>query len=173
MKVVSKTMHCFLFLAFLSERRLCYWCVAFKRIVWGQGETWTQKTVIQSVRSVEKKKKAGENVFQDDYLSLTLECNHTKRSYSLWCKSTCCAAHTAYVMFAHRWKKQRKPWRRDAPVWTRRSTPSPVSWQTWRAARPTSPGAHKYDTKHSSTPEKIHSGSQRGKQLSTFSRVSC
>ena len=100
------------------------------------------KTVIQSVRSVEGKKRQerispsgteSELLVNDDYRSSTLECNQTKPPalciiYDAKC--ACCAAGTIAVMFAHRWKAQRKPWRRDAPVWTLRSTPSPVSWQT-------------------------------------------
>lgn len=139
MKVVSKTIHCFLFLVFLSERRLGYWCVVFKRIVWGQGETWTQ-----SVRSG-----GGSRECLPRWLSaLDVGVQPHKRSFLIVVQVYLLRhTHTVYSMFAHRWKNQRKPWRRGAPVWMPRSTPSPVSWRTWRAARPTSPGAHKYDVK--------------------------
>lgn len=102
------------------------------------------ETVIQSVRNV---KKAAENVSEQLRVRIT---RHWRSSGLSSRRSTRRSNLTVIVRarcvpFALRRKDQRRPWRRGAPVWMLRSTPSPASWQTWRAARPTSRGAHRYD----------------------------
>lgn len=83
------------------------------------------------------------SLLDDDYLPLTRGLRLRGAACRRWSFGS-----PRCVTFAGRSAARGRPWRRGAPAWTLRSTPSPASWPTWRAARPTSRAPPKYVPTH-------------------------